>query len=341
MAVTISDIARETQVSSATVSRVLNNSGYVKKETREKIVGVMEKMNYVPSAIARSLSNMETNTIGVVVPDIHNPFFGEVIKGISSLADLHNLNILLCDSDENVNDKEIKHLKILKEQRIRGLIITPTSEENEFNTQYLRLLENFGIPIVLVDRDVKNSNLDGVFIDNIGGAYAATNALIEEGHERIAIIAGPVTSLPGRDRLEGYKKAFRMNHLELDDSLILYGDFKLEGGYDLTRKTLEMPNRPSAIFTSNNLMTMGCVKALREANLNIPHDIALIAFDEIEAFNILGLDISYVSRPTKEMGREAMQILLSKLEQGKKTTSTNRITLSTRLVLLGSEKRCR
>jgi LacI family transcriptional regulator len=335
---TIRDIAREAKVSSATVSRVLNNSGYVKKETRDKIINTIEKMDYVPSAIARSLSNMETNTIGVVVPDIQNPFFGEVIKGISSIADQHNLKILLCDTDENYHDKEIKHLAMLKEQRIRGLIITPTSEENELNSEFLKSLENLGIPIVLLDRDVKYSNFDGVFIDNIGGAFAATNALIQEGHVRIAHIAGPITSLPGRDRLEGYRKAYLVNNVPFDDQLVFYGDFKQRSGYELTKQILKLAEKPSAIFVANNLMTMGCVKALREAHLNIPDNIALIGFDEVEAFSILGLNISYVSRPTVEMGQAAMDILLGKLNIKNAFLPTRRITLPTRLILEGSEK---
>jgi LacI family transcriptional regulator len=339
MTTTIDDIARDTNLSSATISRVLNSSGYVKKETREKVVKSMEKLNYAPSAIARSLSMMETNIIGVVVPDINNPFFSEVIKGISSLADTHNLNIFLCDTDENHQGKELRQLRLLKEQRIRGLIITPTSENDENTARYLFEMEKFGIPVVLIDRDVKGSSLDGVFVDNTGGAFAATNVLIKEGHDRIAIITGPITSLPGRGRLEGYQKAFRSNGYQIDEELILQGDFMFESGYYLTQKILSMQERPTAIFCSNNLMTLGCMKALHEACLKIPQDISIISFDEIEVFNILGLNISYVARPTKEMGWEAMRILLSKMDLENTDTTQSRVILPTNLVLMGSEKR--
>ena len=336
MTITIKDIARKAGVSQATVSRVLNNSGYVKEETRQTIEKVIEELNYTPNAVARSLSKSETNVIGVVVPDINNPFFGEVIKGISMVADSQNLNIILCDTNENM-EKEIKSLKMLKEQRIKGIIITPTSDTNEFNSEYLLALENLGIPIVLVDRDVKYSNFDAVFIDNIKGTFDATEALIKEGHKKIAIIAGPTTSKPGRDRLRGYKKALTMNNMKLDENYIFYGDFKIGSGYECTKKIVSMKDRPTAILVCNNMMNLGCIKALNEMNIRIPDDMALIGFDEIEMIDVLGINISVVSRPTTEMGKTAAEILIKKLN-GEEKQRTERVILPPTLLLKGSEK---
>lgn len=336
--VTITDIAKKAGVSSATVSRTLNNSGYVKEETRKRVLKAMKELDYAPSAVARSLSKNQTNIIGMVVPDINNPFFCEVFKGVSKIADKHNLNIILCDTDEDALNKEIKYLRMLKEQRIRGLIITPTSEEKEFNSEYLGLLESLGIPIVLVDRDVKYSNFDGVFLDNIKGAFEGTEALIKEGHKKIAIIAGPTTSKPGRDRLRGYKKALQMNNIPVDKKYIFYGDFKLESGYNLTRKILRMKDRPTALFTSNNLMSMGCIKAMREEKKKVPEDMALVCFDEVEAFDVFDMSISVISRPTTEMGRIAMEILLERMNENSSNNTFKRITLSPQLILKGSEK---
>jgi len=336
MATNIRDIARAAGVSSTTVSRVLNGTGYVKDETKALVLKTMKEFNYTPSAVARSLSKNETNTIGVIIPDIENPFFGEVIKGISSLADERNLNIILCDTNENVL-KEIKFLNMLKEQRISGIIVTPTNDINEANNQQLSVLENMGIPIVLVDRDVKHSNFDGVFIDNIQGAYEATSALIKEGHKKIAIITGPVSSKPGRDRLTGYKKALRMNDIELNEGYLFYGDFKLDSGYQCTQEILKMKDRPTAILVCNNMMNLGCIKAIYENKLRIPKDMAIIGFDEVKMLDVVGLNISVVSRPNIDMGKTAMELLLKKIDS-KERTGTVRITLLSRLILKGSEK---
>ena len=336
MTVTIKDIAEKSGVSLATVSRVLNNSGYVKQETREIIEKTISELNYTPSAVARSLSKSETNTIGVVVPDINNPFFGEVIKGIATIADNENLNIILCDTDEDIN-KEYKSLEMLKQQRIEGIIITPTSDNNQFNGEYLSALESLGIPVVLIDRDVKYSNFDGVFLDNVNGAYEATEALIKEGHKNIAIIAGPETSKPGRDRVRGYEKAMVMNKIDMNNDYIFYGDFKLDSGYKITKEILKMKKRPSAIFVCNNMMNLGCIKALIEESIRIPEDIALVGFDEIEMLNVLGMKISVVSRPTTEMGKVAMEMLLYRLNN-EEDKQTKRITLSPKLILKGSER---
>lgn len=339
MNLTIKDIAKLAGVSSATVSRVLNNASSVKKETREQIERIIEENHYVPNVMAQGLSKNESSTVGVIVPDICNPFFCEVIKGIGTVADENGLKIILCDTDEDPQ-KEVEYLEDLKQLRPKGIIITPISDSNEFNSQYLSLLEGLGIPIALVDRDVKYSNFDGVFIDNIKGAFDATSALLGEGHREIALIAGPKTSKPGRDRLRGYLKAFDMSGLKADESLIYYGDFRLESGYGITKTILGRKDRPTAIFSCNNLMTMGTLKALREAGCRVPDDMALIGFDQNSMLDILDFKISYIARQTTEMGRIAMEILLEQFDESlRKDRAVKRITLIPELVLNGSEKR--
>jgi len=334
---TIKDIAKIAKVSPATVSRVINNSGYVKLETRTSVEDAIRENGYVPNVLARNLSKNETNTIGVVVPDINNPFFGEVIKGITMKAEKSNLNILLCDTNER-EENERRSLKMLKGQKLKGIIITPTSDANEFNAEYLKFMESIGIPIVLVDRDVKHSKFDGVFIDNIAGTFEGMQALIQNGHRRIAIIAGPKTSKPGRDRLRGYKQALEAYQIPLDESLIFYGDFKLKSGYEITKKIFDLSPLPTAIFSSNNMMTLGCIKYLNEAGKKIGEDISLLGFDEIEMLNILNIKISVIDRPTYSMGEVAITLLMEKLESGKNTDNIQRTILMPKLILRGSEK---
>ncbi|MFZ2539515.1 MAG: LacI family DNA-binding transcriptional regulator [Oscillospiraceae bacterium] len=336
---TIVDIAKKAGVSCATVSRVINNTAPVKKETRARIQAVINEYNFSPNSISNGMAKIAQNTIAVVVPDITNPFFAEVIKGINTEADKHNFNTIFYDTDEN-QEKEVMILKKLKTMSIKGLIISPTTDTNEFNGEYLKILGNIGIPICLVDRDVKYSNFDGVFIDNVKGAFDGTCALIDEGHRDIAIIAGPKSSKPGRDRLRGYKKAFLMNDIDINDDLIFYGDYRMESGYELTNKILNLERRPTAIFTCNNLMGLGALKSVNKHQLKIPNDIAFITFDEIEVLNILGMKISSISRPTQEMGRIAMNNLCIKINNRNNTVKnqTDTITLIPILKLLGSEK---
>jgi len=336
---TIVEIAKKAGVSCATVSRVINNTAPVKKETRARIQAVINEYNFSPNSISNEIARIAQNTIAVIVPDITNPFFAEVIKGINSEADIHNFDTAFYDTDEN-QEKEVMILKKLKTMSIKGLIISPTTDTNKFNGEYLKLLESIGIPIYLVDRDVKYSNFDGVFVDNVKGAFDATCALIKEGHRDIAIIAGPKSSKPGRDRLRGYQKAFLMNNIELKEDLIFYGDYRMESGYELTNEILTLEKRPTAIFACNNLMSLGALKSINEFQLKIPNDIAFIIFDEIEILNILGMNISNVCRPTQEMGRIAMNNLSVKIKNINNIVKnqTDTITLIPTLKLLGSEK---
>ena len=250
MAVTISDIAKKAGVSSATVSRVLNDSGYVKQSTREKIEAAIKEMNFTPSAIARSLSKNETNTIGVIVPDITNSYFGEVIKGISEVAEANNLNIILFNTD-NYLEKEVRALNVLKEQRIKGIIMTPGfGEEN--NKEYIETINNLNIPIVLVSADLKFKELSGIFVDNVLGGFNATNLLISEGHTKIGIMTGILSSEPAAERVVGYKKALKEANIEINDKYILDGQFSMEKAYELTKKLLDSKDKPTALITSSN-----------------------------------------------------------------------------------------
>ena len=336
MTVTINHIAKEAEVSHATVSRVLNNSGYVKDETREKVLKVIKELNYTPSAIARSLSTNKTNTIGVIVPDINNLFFGDIIKGITEIADKNNLNIILCDTDED-KDKELKAINVLKQQRIQGLIITPTFYKNSPNDENLNALKALGIPIILIDGHVEYLDFSGVFIDHIKGAYDGTTALIEAGHKNIAIITGNMNSRPAKERLLGYKKALEANNIAISNEYIFYGDYEYETAYELTKEILKMDNRPTAIFVSSNNMIIGSIKAFYEEKLNIPQDMAIIGFDKVNVLNIIGMNISFINGPSIELGKIGMKMLLENLDK-EKSREIKRVTILPELMLNGSEK---
>jgi len=332
------DVALRAKVSVATVSRVMNQSGYVSEETKELVLKTFNELANEDSIFSQSISNRKTNIIGVVIPDIANPFFAEVIKGISVVADKHNVSLLVCNTEEQI-EKELKYLELFKTNTILGLLITPKTDQVQYNSQYLYQLEVLGVPIVLIDRGINLSHFNSVFVNNVTGSYDAVNALISEGHEKIAIISGPMSSKPGRERFYGYENAMRVNNMEINDEYVFFGDFKLESGYEITKNILELNDRPTAIFASNNMMALGSVKALIENGIKIPDDMAFIGFDDVDMFEIMNLNISTVSRPTVKMGEVAAEMLFDLIgDKQVKHTSIKEILLETRLVLRGSEK---
>lgn len=339
MTVTISDIAKKAKVSPATVSRVLNNSGYVKEDTKKRIQDAIREMNYTPSAIARSLSKSETNTIGVIVPDITNSYFGEIIKGISEIAEKNNLNIILFNTD-NYLEKEIRALNVLKEQRIKGIIMTPGFGEEKLNDNYIKTISNLNIPIVLVSADIKFTNLNGVFVDNIKGGFEATQLLIKEGHTKVGIITGLLSAEPSSDRLIGYKKALEMNNIAINDKYIFNGEFRLDKAYELTKTILEERDSPTALVVCSNMMTIGVIKAVNEKNKTIPNDLAIVGFNKIDFFDMVGLNITYLEDCPIELGRSAMKMLCEiVINSNYKNNEIKRLIIAPKIVVRGSEKK--
>ena len=337
MAVTIDDIARQAGVSSATVSRVLNNSSYVKEETRDKVLKIIAEMNYVPSAIARSLSKRETNTIGIIVPDITNSYFGEIIKGISKIAEEFDLNIILFNTNNNVQS-ELKALEEIKKHRLKGVIMTPGFGDTKFQDDFIDAIKSINIPIVLVSADLNYINLNGVFVDDILGGYLATKALIENGHKKIGIIAGIMSSSSAANRLIGYKKALKEHNISLNHEYIKEGKFKLEEAYELTQGFLKMKNPPTAIIACSNRMTLGVIKALIQRKMKIPNDIALIGFNRVELIDIVGINLSYIDDSPIELGEVSINLLLDILKSKEGEHKIKRINIPPKLILRGSEK---
>lgn len=332
----IRDIAKKAGISSATVSRVINDSGYVKDETKQKVLAAIEEADFVPNAIARSLSIRDSSSIGVIVPDIANEFFSGVISGMGEMAANHQYNIVLFDTGE-MQEKEHQYLQVAESQRLSGLLITPISELDIATRDKLIQFENKGIPVVLVDRNIKNSNLDGVFIENDAAAYKGVEALIHSGHRKIAVITGPSTSMPGKDRLKGYKTALRDYGIALKEEYIVSGDFKIIKAYERTKELLELPDPPTAIFASNNQTSLGVLKYLTEQKLEIGRDISMVGFDQIESLKIIDYRLSTIERDAKKQGYEAMAMLMDKLSHKKSKSSGRKIFVPYQVVLRGSE----
>ncbi|MDW2798714.1 LacI family DNA-binding transcriptional regulator [Clostridium boliviensis] len=333
----IRDIARKAGVSSATVSRVINESGYVKEETKQKVLSAIEEADYVPNAIARSLSIRDSSSIGVIVPDIANEFFSGIISGIGERAANNQYNIVLFDTGE-LPEREHQCLMVAERQRLSGLLITPISELDEVTRDKLIQFENKGIPVVLVDRNIRNSSLDGVFAENHDAAYKGVEALIQNGHKKIAVITGPNTSMPGKDRLNGYKSALRDHGIRLREDYILSGDFKIMKAYERTKELLELDDPPTAIFASNNQTSLGVLKYLTEHKLKIGRDISMVGFDQIESLKIIDYSLSTIDRDARNQGYQAMEMLIGKLTRKESKSSGRKVFVPYQIVLRGSEK---
>ena len=333
----IYEIAKEAGVSIATVSRVMNHSSAVSEKSTRRVLEAVKKMNYVPNNAARSLSTSTSTSVGVVIPDINNPFFSQLLQGITRAADEMGLNIFLFGTNESTA-REHKVLDSMREHRLRGIIITPVSAQDSGTLQRLHNFEMHGIPVVLLDREVDSAAFDRVVSADEEGVFLAVNELIRIGHRKIAIITGPEASRPGRERFHGYCRALEQNGIALRPEYIRKGNFMAECACKQTLALFKLPDPPTAIFSSNNMTTYGCLKAFGELSLQLGQDIALIGFDDIEELRWLNYHISVVSRDVPQMGEQAMRHLMRRFETTERPEQGIRTCLPTELVLRGSER---
>jgi len=305
---TIEDVAKLANVSIATVSRVINNQGGVRKATEERIVNAINELGYIRSAVARSMKRKETHTIGIIVPDIKNPFFPLVVSGIEQKAREKGYYTILSSTNESpIVEEEI--VKIFIERGVDGVIITTANEAGD----HIKLLHDQGIPIVAVDRAIKNFEVDTVLVDNVNGSYQAVQHLILQGHKKIAIICGPQNTTPGKERFLGYKKALEDYNIPFDDNMVIQGDFMEGSGYHAAHELFDLETRPTAIFSSNNLMTIGCMKALVDLDWKLGEEVSFIGFDDVEIATFIKPKLSVVSRPMNTLGEIAVQLLYERM----------------------------
>lgn len=303
--ITSRDVARRASVSIATVSRVLNHVGNVSPEVQDKVLRAAADLDYQPSRAAQRLRARRSQVIGLVISDIQNPFFTSVVRGIEDYAQLHGYSVVLCNSDEDAQ-KEQLYLNVLRAEGVAGVILTPTFE----STTHLQMLIENNIPVVALDRLVREFEVDSVFTDNLQGARDAVAHLISQGHRRIGFIGLPLTISPGIERHEGYLAALAAQGIPIAPALITIGDAKLEGGYACARQLLTVTPRPTALFAANNLMTLGALTALRERGLRVPTECSLIGFDDMPWSPLLDPPLTCVAQPAYELGTRAAELLI-------------------------------
>ena len=318
---TLKELSERSGVYIATISRIMNNRAGVSKENIEKVSRAVQRAGDEKLMKKLEAARSERRVIAVVVPDLSNPFFTAVIRGISAVLEKQNCNIIVCDTQES-NLRELEIISMLRHMEITGLVITPTSDSDGDGARCEAALRAMKMPVILVDRDVQKASFDGVFIDNERGALIGVSYLLQKGHTNIAVISGPVSSKPGRERLWGYKNALSQAGVPLNRENIYEGDFSRDSGYEMTCRILERPDRPTAVFSCNNMMTLGCLHALRDKGLTVGEDIEVLGFDEIDDMAEMGARITCIRRATREMGQVAAEFMLERL--GNNTYASNR-----------------
>lgn len=324
----MSDVAKMANVSTATVSRVLRSPDSVKEDTRNKVLCAIETLNYQPNMVARQFRTKKTKTILVVVPDITNPFFSKVLRGIEHTAVQNGYQVILGDT-ENDEIRESEYLDLLRQKQADGGVLL-TARMNRKNLE--EIAEQF--PVVLACEYVDGLNVPTVSIDNISSAKKATEHLINLGHKRIAHISGPVSVVLSRDRMKGYRQAMVYHELPIEPVFMQEGDFSFESGYNQMLKFLALENPPSAVFAASDEMAVGAVKAARSNGLRVPEDLAVVGFDNIELGSIVEPGITTIEQPKYQIGNMAMELLVKLIDQ--EELQKNQSVLEDKLIIRDS-----
>lgn len=306
--ITIKDVAQHAGVSTATVSRVLSNSGPVSAEVRERVEQAIHALGYRPNRMARSFRAQRSKFIGLIISDVENPFYTSLVRAVEDVAYAHDYSLLLCNSDEDP-DKERTYIQFMADERVAGVIGSPASEAE---TSFAALFDA-GIPVVSVDRRSARTPVDTVLLDNVAAARDLTRHLIAHGHRRIGAIVPNTSITSGRERLVGFLQAMEEAGLAPDPDLIREGKGIETFGFQAAHELLDLPDQPTAVFTGNNLITLGALKAIQERHLRIPDDVAVAGHDEMPWMSLLAPGITVAAQPIHEMGRLAMQMLLARI----------------------------
>jgi DNA-binding LacI/PurR family transcriptional regulator len=303
-------IAQMAGVSLGTVSHVINNSARVREPLRQRVLEAVDALRYQPSALARGLRRDKTNMIGMVIPDVTNPFFPAVVRGAEDAAFANGYRLVLCNTD-NSHAKELEHLEQLRTYLPAGLIIIPASFGKL--SEEIESFHRSGAAVVFLDRMPRSWKGDSVTVSNEDGAFRAVQYLIQLGHKKIACVTGPLHLPNAQERLAGYKRGLKMAGLPMREDYVRRSTFDRVGGYRDTLDLLRLPSRPTAIFAQNDLMAMGALLAIRELKLRCPRDVSVIGFDDLDVTELMDPPLSSIRQPGYQMGATAVQMLLDRV----------------------------
>lgn len=307
---TIVEVAKRASVSIATVSNVIRGTKRVSPKLQERVQAAIRELDYSPNAIARGLKVKQTRMLGMVLPDITNPFFPGIIRGAEDAAFERDYFLVTANTDEQIG-RERRLLGALRSYRADGILLASAPGSD---TSHIRSTIAAGVAVVFLDRPVSGVKGDAVLLDNVRGARECVRHLLQFGHRRIAIITGPLKLQNARERLQGYEEALRESDIPLDPKLILQGDYRLESGHRLTLELLKARLDATAIFVCNGVMTVGVMNALEELNVQCPQEISLATFDDLTLDHSSHSHLTAVVQPSYEMGARAATLLMDRIE---------------------------
>lgn len=328
MSITIKELAVKANVSIATVSRALNDDIKVKPETKELIINLAKEFNYKPNVLARNFVKKKTSTIGLIMPEVVDEFFTEVIRGVDTVAYAGGYNVMVAGTHSERTMVE-SVINFMGKGVVDGIILMAPS----LNDQLKELLTQNIIPTVLINSKVELENYNTVGVDNFQGAYSIVDYLVKNlNYKKIAHISGPDANNDAIQRKEAYQKALEDNNIELNEQWLVNSDFTVKGGEYACRRLLSLLDKPEVIFAANDMMAIGCYKAITSFNLNIPDDIAVVGFDDIFVSQFLTPRLTTVHVPIFEIGKTAAEILLKKIDNTNHEES-NHVRISTGIVV--------
>lgn len=332
MAASIKDVAKEAGVSIATVSRVLNDIDVVNEETKKKVKDAIQKLGYRPNIVARSLKTQRTKTIGILVPDISNQFYPEIVRGAEDVSNIYDYNVILCNSDLDI-EKEKEYLRVLKEKMVDGVLYMSSSLQDEI----LDLINELDLKTVLVETKDKEGVLPSVIIDNVKGSYDSTSYLINKGLKEIAFIGTEKGNMNAwSDRYVGFEKAMNEAGIEIDEDLVYFSSMKVKTGYEGVQHFLDSKKSFKGIVCASDDIAMGAINALRDNGLSVPNDVSVIGFNDNFAASIFYPKITTISQPTYDMGSVAMRMLIKILNN--KPLEQDQYVLNYKLIQRESSK---
>lgn len=313
--VTIRDVAKEANVSIATVSRVINKSGYVSESTKEIVLEVIRKLNYKPNEVARSFSSDKGKIIGLILPDITNHFFANVARGVEDLAEVNGYQVMFSNTDNNLIS-ELNALEMFLKQNVGGIIICGSVQSQNPNMNMLKESLSYYLnqtSIIVVDRKMDMKCHGIVAVDNKLGGYLATKHLIQLGHKRIALLNGPKYLKPSQDREAGYKQALEEGGLSGLENFVSYGDYTFESGIEQANAFLAQKEKASAIFATNDLIAIGAIQRLQKENIRIPEEMAVVGYDDSLLAALVSPPLTTIVQPAYTMGKTAMEMLVKQI----------------------------
>ncbi|MEM3485530.1 MAG: LacI family DNA-binding transcriptional regulator [Candidatus Methanomethyliaceae archaeon] len=326
-------MAKHAGVSVATVSHVINGTRKVAPETKARVRRVMEELGYQPNVIAQSLRKRATYAVGVLVSDITNPFFATLVRGVEDAALEAGYSVIVCNSDEDPEKEDI-YIRALWRRRIDGMLIAPTRDGT---CPALQELVKRNLPFVFVDRKAKGVSAPAVLSDNVGGAYLATKHLIERGHRRIGIVLGIPGATTTEERFAGYRQALEEAGIGFSQDLVVWGGYRIEGGRKALVELLSLSHPPTAIFSTNNLMTVGVLQELFRRNVKIPDEVAVVGFDDLGWAEIACSSfITVVAQRPYMIGHTAMELLLKRFGGSGPVRQYSEVRISVDLLIRGS-----